>query len=282
VTLTSDAQGKLGRIPIEVKWSITDTPNLLRWFRVDEYVQTADNTALGVDNVTEISDFTTAAATSSNPPFPALSPTGRAPMLRKTVFSRPVLQFCGVNAGCSGISLNSALRVGSNYNHYAARDLTFFYVVARNSTATQHFLVNQSNGNNTGIYLGYINDTTLRFSLTGPTGATRVSATVAGYSGTPALEILTARLDTSAGSTLPGLRLYRNASVVASDPAILSQQAAATTIPYIGTQRTDFDNGNFYLAETAHFTRALSEAEMCKIHRYFDQKYPLGLSITCP
>lgn len=264
-------------IPVEIQWSVLQTPSLLRWYKADQFVQQNDGTVVGTNATNALRDHSKTLSYSA-----VVTGAGREPRLRPNLFAQPVLEFCGVSGGCSGISSNSHLRTGASFAQYAGTDFTLFYVVARASMGPQYFLVNQSNGNNSGIFLGYTNNTTLRLGLSGPQGNPQISANVSGYMAPAALEIITARLDTNAESPLKGLRLYRNGVQIAADPNVVSQQASVTTIPFIGTQRSDHNGARFYFGESATYTRALDATEICVIHRYLDQKYELGLNLTCP
>lgn len=275
--LSAQATGVTKNFPVNVKWTISSTADLFRWYRADSYLPALDGGAVGSSILTGLTDF----SGDENAFTGVVTATGREPRLRLTAFSRPVLQLCGVSSNCSDITMNSHLRIASSYAAFANTDLTFIFVIARANNNTQFLLTNQSAGNNTGAFLGIINGTQFRFGLSGPGGNPQLNVAIPAYDGNPKLEIWTARLDTDASSVNFGMQVYRNGAVLGSFTNNIQQQATATTIPLIGTQRNENNNSNFYFAEMATYKRALSESELCKIHQFLSDKYELGLNLMC-
>jgi len=136
-------------------------------------------------------------------PFPGVATAGRLPRFSSSVFSVPTIEFCGSAAGCAGVSQSAHMRTSSSFADYAGSDLTLFVNVARANGNRNYLLVNQSSGNNTGIFLGWISSTTMRFGLNGPSGTPNFDVTVPTYAGPPALELWTVRLNSGSSAEMP-------------------------------------------------------------------------------
>lgn len=263
-------------VPLQVRWTLSSTLDLVRWYRADSLPAFANGDAIGTPLLSPLDDLG-----GDLVPFPAVVTTsGREARLSSSLFARPTLQLCGVSSGCSGITSNSALRISSNYGTFANSDLTIVFVVARANDNVNFLLANQSAGNNTGAFMGFTSGTNFRFSVAGPFGSPQINATIAPYSGPPTLEIWTARLDTQLTSSGLGMQIYRNGQLIASQ-AIVSQQSSAATIPFIGTPRNDHNSANFHFGELAVYKRALSEDELCRVHQFLSNKWSLGLELGC-
>lgn len=276
--LRAETEGLGVDIPTEIRWAITDLTQHLRWYRADSLVSSTEGDAVGSSALTALEDLGPT-ATRYNA---VVTAAGREPRLRRQVFARPVLEFCGVSSSCSGISMNSHLRIGSSFATFANTDLTFVYVLARANGNTNFILANQSAGNNTGTFLGFTSNTNFRFGLAGPGGSPQLNVTIPAYGGTPQLEIWTARLDTQIGSSTFGMQVFRNGTLLGSTTTGITQQTTATTIPFIGTQRSENNSARFYFAEMAAYTRALSDTELCPLHQFLADKYQLNINFSCP
>lgn len=277
-------------------FSPAQIPGLIRWYSAFEYGSVAEGTRIGLSGATPLSDQ------SARPEAYAATATsvGSPARLRVALATRstalgigggqasgvPLLQFCSASQACVGLTDSSNLRVGSSYADFANRDLTIFVTLARGSNTPQPILINQSAGNNSGVFLGYRSDTVFRFSLVGPNstpagaGAPIVDAVVPGYSGTPTLELWTARLatlPTASGSApeTPGLTLYRNGdpAPIATNASVSTQQATATVYPNIGSQRGDYAAFRFALGDLLIFERALTRAEQTQVETYLASRY---------
>lgn len=285
VTVTKASPSLTKTVSFQVAWTPKNIANLIRWYRVDSYMpSTSDGALVGNQGVSDLPDYQNVGTAYNAYSVNAAPPTDRRPSFNTSLFGKSVLVFCGSTTGCSGVTANTHLRTASSYADYAGTDLTIFFVGARANANKQYYFVNQSNGNNTGTFLGFTSNTTFRFGITGPAGGSNfVQATVSGYAAPPALEIWTGRLETADPmSALKGLRLFRNGAQVASNSAVISQQATATTIPYLGTQRNDNNNSQFYLGEFLVYNRALTSTELCQVHTFLNNKFSLGISNPCP
>jgi hypothetical protein len=242
----------------------TDVPELTRWYSAASYLPIADGTVVGLNGVSPWLDFGAAAT-----PYNAYALTGREPRIKTTLFPQPVIEICGISGGCTGtVAMNTHMRTAPSFTEYADNDLTLFVVAARANGNRNYLLSNQSIGNNTGTFLGWVSGTVMRFGLAGPGGTPAITATVPDYGGTPTLEVWTARLNTGGDTYQPGMSLYLNGVLVGSDANVTQKPAAVTTIPYIGTQRSDHNNAHFYVADWVYFKRALPQTELEKIHAY--------------
>jgi hypothetical protein len=260
-------------INVSVEWTPQKINDLSRWYKADSFKPAIENLLVGQTSI-RWSDF------SLSNQYAGMAASGREP-LYKNSGGFPVVQICGSTAGCAGVSQSQHLRIGSSFAEFANTDLTLFYVVARKNANVNYLLVNQSNGNNTGTFLGWVSNTQFRMGLNGPSGANQVTATVPAYNGTPQFEIWSGRLGTVANVENPGLRIYLNHAEVAANAAVTTQQVTATTIPYVGTQRSEHSNAHFDVAEILVYKRALTARERCQVDRYLSQKYNLTLAVSC-
>lgn len=124
-----------------------------------------------------------------------------------------------------------------------------------------------------GIFLGWLDNTTLKFSSTGQNGG--VSATIPAFS-VPSKQILVGRFSRTAGHDLwlDGVRVASNST------ALDGGDLTNTIIPTIGFRNGGSGYG-FHLFEYIEVQRALTDAELCELHQYLNETYKLNLSITC-
>lgn len=271
IEFTSANQSAL--INVSVEWTPQKINDLFRWYKADSFKPLNDNILVGQSS-SRWSDF------SLSNQYAGMATSGREPRYKNTG-AFPIVQICGSSAGCAGVSQNQHLRIGSSFAEFANTDLTLFYVVARKNVNVNYLLVNQSNGNNTGTFFGWVSNTQFRMGLSGPSGANQVTATIPAYSGTPEFEIWTGRLGTVNNVENPGLRIYLNHAELAANTNVVTQQVTATTIPYVGTQRSEHSSANFEVAEIIVYKRALTSIERCQVDRYLSQKYNLTLAVNC-
>ncbi len=274
----SAALGSLAaQTDLTVSWTPASTSGLLRWYKADSLMPLSDDVIVGESGSTPVKDLSRNAAA-----YDATASTNREPLFyASTSFSsRPLLRFCGGLTTCSPTSLNEHLRIGSTYADFAATDFTLFIVAARANASSNYYVSNQIAANNTGIFLGYTSNTNLRFSLAGPGGTPSLNLARPAYSGSPALEILTARLDTNALSPQPGMQIYLDGGLAIDDSSVSVTQASAVTLPYLGTSRNENNSSSFYVGEFLFYTRALDSAELCAIHSYLNVKFNLELTLT--
>ncbi len=263
--------GSMHSVALDLTWEPTSIANLQRWYRADSFMPLADQ-LVGVSGTSPWLDLS-----GGSSPYNSSALAGRMPMFT-TELGFPALRLCGVNstATCPGVTTNQHMRIAPSFAAFSLIDLTVIYVAARANANANYLLVNQSIGNNTGVFLGWMSDTEFRFGLNGPGGTPRISATIPAYSGTASAEIWTARLNTGSDVDNMGLTLFRNGTVVASDTTVTTKSPTATTIPYIGTQRSDQNNAKFYVSEVLVYWRALSSAELTRLHQYLQAKYNIS------
>ena len=260
-------------INVSVEWTPQKISDLFRWYKADSFKPAADQFPIGQSS-SRWSDF------SLSNQYAGMAAAGREPFY-KSSGAFPIVQICGSAAGCSGVSQSQHLRVGSSFAEFANSDLTLFYVVARKNANVNYLLVNQSNGNNTGTFFGWVSNTQFRMGLNGPSGSNQVTATIPVYSGSPQFEIWSGRLATVSNVESGGLRLYLNHAELAANTSVTTQQVTVTTIPYVGTQRSEHAGANFDVAEIIIYKRALSSTERCQVDQYLSQKYGLNLAVSC-
>lgn len=275
VVLSATYGALTASLPVDVRHSVATVSQLNRWYRVQSMSTLAHGALIG----TSTSLLPDLGASASS--FAGNASVGREPRLDLNTFSKPTLQFCGVSAGCAGVTSNSHLRVGSNFSEYAGSDVTVVTVVARANNQVNQFLTNQSNGNNNGLFLGFTSNTNLRFGLAGLGGNPQVNATVAGFSGSPSLDLIVARLNTSGASAPTGLSLRLNGVAVGQNSSVMSGMVSNTLIPYVGTQRSDQNAGRFFLGMIAIYKKALTDTEVCSIETALNREFSLGLSNLC-
>ncbi len=261
--------------PLNVTWAPSTISNLIRWYRADSYMPIADDTTVGVNTVSNWTDLSPSA-------YNSYAANGREPKIYTSAFIKPAIRICGKSTltGCTGITNNQHLRIASSFDTFATTDLTLIYVAARANSKVNYLLVNQSNGNNTGTFLGWTSNTQMRFGLAGPGGSPNLNATVPAFNGTPTPEIWMARLNSGSSTDGLGMQLYLNNSLLASN-ATVTQQSSQVTIPYIGTQRNDHNDAQFYVFEVILYNRALSPSEQCSVQSYLAAKYGLTLAPGC-
>lgn len=266
--------GEVANLPVSVNWTPAKVNSLFRWYKADQFLPKESNVVVGQSSspwldLSMSSDF-----------FNSTAAANREPRFLKQMFSQPTLRICGVSGGCSATS-NQHLRIASSYASFANTDFTIYYVVARASSTANFLLVNQSNGNHTGTFMGWISNTQFRVGLAGPSSGPSVTVNIPGYSGVPQLEIWSARLNTGSDPVDRSLRVSRNNQILASDSSIQSQQATAVTIPYIGTQRSDHNGAHFYISEVIIYKKAVSNSENCEIQKYLSSKHEVTLDVPC-
>jgi hypothetical protein len=127
-----------------------------------------------------------------------------------------------------------------------------------------------------GVYLGWRNDTTLRFSTQGRNGANTVEAEVDGFS-QPELTLIAGVF-----SRQSGLKLFVNGELVAQDSEALNGvDITNIVIPTLGYRQGGSSYG-FHLFEWAEFNTALDENSLCLAFKELSQKYQTSWDSACP
>jgi hypothetical protein len=246
---------------IITSYTVTDL-DLIHWYKADSFQNLiANNSAVNL-----VWRDLSLEATKYDAP---LSSTNQRPvMLESAVDSRPGLLFCNLNVagGCLDAT-SDRVRIANSITDsgMSQTDFTVIVVSARGNGNANHII--SSSNSSAGLFMGWTNGVNFKFGVNGSAGANAISATVPAYTENK-YEIWTAKLDREVGSSNPGLRLYRNGQLVASNAGFSGSIAASTHIPYIGVV-----NSKMFVGEVLIYNRALSTEELDEIHGYLTTKF---------
>jgi hypothetical protein len=254
-------------VRIHVSWTISDISELYRWYRADS-LHLNDGAKVGIANSSAVMDFG-----SRTEPFAGVSAKDREPILSLKDFRVPMIRFCG--AKCEGNTQTPSLRVAGHHAAFKYSDLTLFFVVARNSEASNYLLSNQLGGNSSGLFVGWTSDTNFRVSLNGPDQKPVVDYTTEPFQeGSASIDIWTVRIGVNPGEKPRGIRLYRNGLEVASnEEAVDVPELGLKSLPYLGSERRENAKSDFYLGEFIVYKKALSSDEIDAVYAFLKSKY---------
>jgi len=269
------------RIPVAINYHLPIVPNLLRYYRASEHSALANGAA--VTTLTNYSTYSTYNAIQQSPNL-----AGYEPRFDSATLSIPLIRMCGLTAaagGNCGASTSGAtrLRVANNFDSWVGTEMTIFVVVARAANAQQWLLSSNQTGNLGGWAFGWQSSTNFRFSLHGiSSGTNTVNVAVPAYTGPPALELWTGRLNAGSHTSWPGMTVFRNGTLMGTTNSGTTTLPGGTIIPHIMAHRNENANGIILLGDFILFWRPLSSAEMCAVHNALAAKYSLTINNLCP